>query len=196
MKNIIANERGFILVTAMVVLLLLMLIGIGAMRTSSIEVLIAGNDKFHKEAFYSADSGVYLTPKLITLTVETTMADPAPAQLGPQITLWGVDGSTPSAADRFYNEAMGYVQDATPLDPDFRAQVGIMPVSVDIARPSGTELEAGGKTEFGSGSSGSGPPTGAWVRYTLTANGQAPKSTVSIVSANYRYFPNRPGGLK
>lgn len=193
MKNIIAEEKGFVLVTAMVVLLLLVLIGIGAMRTSSIEVLIAGNDKFHKEAFYSSDSGVYLTPKLITMARDAG-ADPAP---GAQIKLWGVDGATLSAADRFYNETMGFVQDATPLTPDFRVQVGMMPVNVDIAH-TGQHQMVGGGAEFGMGAAGvgAGSAAGVWIGYTLTATGQAPKNTVSVVSASYRYVPGTAGGLK
>ena len=193
MKNIIANERGFLLVTAMVVLLLLMLIGIGAMRTSSIEVLIAGNDKFHKEAFYSADSGAYLTPILLTLARDAG-ADPA---AGPQITLWGIDGTSPSDGTRFYNETMGFVEDATALDPDFRVQVGLMPVDVDIAH-TGSHQQVGGGAEFGMGAAGvgAGSAAGVWIGYTLTATGQAPKNSVSIVSASYRYVPGTAGGLK
>jgi len=196
MKNIIADERGFILVTAMVILLLLMLIGIGAMRTSSTEVLIAGNDKFHKEAFYSADSGVYLTPILLTLARDAG-ADPTPAQLGGQITLWGVDGATNSDGTRFYNETMGFVQDATALDPDFQVQVGLMPVDVDINH-TGVRQMVGGGAEFGMGAAGvgAGSAGGIWIGYTLTATGQAPKSSVSIVSANYRYVPGTAGGLR
>lgn len=203
MKNIIANEKGFLLVTAMVVLLLLMLIGIGGMRTSSIEVLIAGNDKFHKEAFYSADSGVYLTPKLLTLAREAgadPVADPQIRQWqNPNvlINLFGVDGSTGSDGTRFYNETMGFVQDATPLDPDFRVQVGILPVDVDIAH-TGSHQMVGGGAEFGMGAAGvgAGSAAGVWIGYTLTATGQAPKNTVSVVSASYRYVPGTAGGLK
>lgn len=204
MKNIIAEEKGFILVTAMVVLLLLVLIGIGAMRTSSIEVLIAGNDKFHKEAFYSADSGVYLTPKLITMARDAGVdptADPQISQWQDPlalINLFGVDGTTASDGARFYNETMGYVQDAIALAPDFRVRVGMMPVDVDIARSSGSEQGAGHGAEFGMGASGvgAGGPSGTWIRYTLTATGQSPKNTVSVVSAGYRYVPGTAGGLK
>jgi hypothetical protein len=218
MKNIIAEEKGFILVTAMVVLLLLVLIGIGAMRTSSIEVLIAGNDKFHKEAFYSADSGVYLTPKLITMArdagvdpagpqIVSPPPPPLPRLLPPQsIYLFGDVAKLPdetwnySASDgtRFYDETMGYVQDAIALAPDFQVQVGMMPVDVDIARSSGSEAGVGQGAEFGMGASGvgAGGPSGTWIRYTLTAFGQSPKNTVSVVSAGYRYVPGTAGGLK
>lgn len=193
MKDVLTNEKGFVLVTAMVVLLLLVLIGLGAMRTSSIEVLIAGNDKFHKEAFYSADSGLYLTPKLLTLAREAGL-DPG---AGAQITLLGVDGTTASDGTRFYNEIMGFVQDATALDKDFRVQVGMMPVDVDITH-TGQRQMVGGGAEFGMGAAGvgAGSTAGAWIGYTLTATGQSPKNSVSVVSASYRYVPGTAGGLK
>jgi hypothetical protein len=48
----IANDRGSVLVAALLVLVLLTLMGI-----SAIEVQMAGNEKFHDMAFYAAESG-------------------------------------------------------------------------------------------------------------------------------------------
>ena len=53
----IANDRGSALILALLVLVLLTLMGISATTTSTIEVQMAGNDKFHEMAFYSAESG-------------------------------------------------------------------------------------------------------------------------------------------
>lgn len=52
------NEKGSTLVMAVVFLLLLTVIGIFATTTSTIEVLISGNDKINKMVFYAADSGI------------------------------------------------------------------------------------------------------------------------------------------
>ena len=60
MKNIIydiANDRGSALVVALLILVLLTLMGISATTTSTIEVQMAGNEKFHEMAFYAAESG-------------------------------------------------------------------------------------------------------------------------------------------
>lgn len=193
MKESTANEEGFILVTAIVVLLLLVLIGIGSMRTSSIEMLISGNDKFHKEAFYASDSGIYISPKLITMARDAGI-DPA---AGAQITLLGVDGTTPSVSPRFYQETMGFIEDAVALDGDFQMLVGTSPVDVDIDHTGSTQMVGGG-AEFGMGAAGvgSGATGGVWIGYTLTASGTAPKETISVVSARYRYVPGTAGGLK
>lgn len=51
------NEDGSALVIALVMLVLLTLIGISASTTSEIELKISGNDKLHKMAFYTAESG-------------------------------------------------------------------------------------------------------------------------------------------
>lgn len=195
MKRLAANEKGFLLVTAMVVLMLLTLLGLSVMRDSSIELLIAGNDKFHKEAFYSADGSLYMTPKLLTQTRDAG-ADPV-LPVGAPITLYGV-GNAPSGGTRFYEEVMGFdtAVDALALDPDYRMQIGLMPVDVDIAH-TGAHAMAGGGVEFAAGAGGGGTASagGVWIGYTLTASGTAPR-TISTVSARYRYVPGTTGGLQ
>ena len=60
MKDIvyhIANDKGSALVLALLMLVLLTLMGIAATTTSTIEVQMAGNEKFHEMAFYAAESG-------------------------------------------------------------------------------------------------------------------------------------------
>lgn len=51
------DQRGFLLVLTMSILVILTLIGIAAMRSSQVELKIAGNDRVHKETFYEADGG-------------------------------------------------------------------------------------------------------------------------------------------
>ena len=52
------NEKGSVLLIAVVFLLLLTVIGIFATTTSTIEIQISGNDKIQKMVFYAADSGI------------------------------------------------------------------------------------------------------------------------------------------
>jgi hypothetical protein len=51
------NEKGTALIVALLILVLLTLMGISATTTSTIEVQMAGNEKFYEMAFYSAESG-------------------------------------------------------------------------------------------------------------------------------------------
>ena len=55
---IIGDEKGSVLLIAMAILVMLTLVGIAATNTSTIESLIAGNEKDYKKGFYNADAGV------------------------------------------------------------------------------------------------------------------------------------------
>ena len=60
MNNIVCNlknEEGSALLLALLILVLLTLMGISATTTSTIEVQMAGSEKFYELAFYSAESG-------------------------------------------------------------------------------------------------------------------------------------------
>jgi hypothetical protein len=54
--NTIHNEKGFVLVTSLLILVILTMLGIAATRNTSIELQIAGNDRVHKVTFYSAEA--------------------------------------------------------------------------------------------------------------------------------------------
>ncbi|WP_153305736.1 pilus assembly PilX family protein [Desulfogranum mediterraneum] len=59
------GEHGFVLVTALIMLLVLTILGIMAIQTSVVELMISGNDKTHKQTFYQADGGTELAQQLI-----------------------------------------------------------------------------------------------------------------------------------
>ena len=50
------DEKGSILIIALVMLAFLTLLGISVTNTSTIEVQIAGNERFHKQNFYRAEA--------------------------------------------------------------------------------------------------------------------------------------------
>jgi Tfp pilus assembly protein PilX len=55
--SICTNEKGSALVLALLILVLLTLMGISATTTSTVEMQMAGSEKFYELAFYSAESG-------------------------------------------------------------------------------------------------------------------------------------------
>lgn len=59
------NEDGFVLITAMVMLVILTLLGTFALNTTIFELQIAGNDRVHKETFYKAESGDTLAVEVL-----------------------------------------------------------------------------------------------------------------------------------
>lgn len=56
MKKTIQNEQGFVLITSMMMLVVLMIIGIAATNTTVLELQISGNDKMSTQTFYRADA--------------------------------------------------------------------------------------------------------------------------------------------
>ena len=59
MKKTMQNERGFVLITSMMMLVVLMVIGIAATNTTMIELQISGNDKAATMNFYEAEGTAY-----------------------------------------------------------------------------------------------------------------------------------------
>lgn len=56
------NEEGFVIITALLILMLLTIIGISAVKTSNIELQISTNMLIHKMSFYAAESGIAVGP--------------------------------------------------------------------------------------------------------------------------------------
>jgi hypothetical protein len=54
----VGNENGFILITSLVILTLITFMGIYALNTTTMEMLVAANDSWYKQAFLNADTGI------------------------------------------------------------------------------------------------------------------------------------------
>ncbi|MBV5329868.1 MAG: hypothetical protein JZU65_19945 [Chlorobium sp.] len=79
------NEEGFVLVTSLMIMVILILFGIFALNTTTTELRVAGNDRVAKEDFYNQESCVakgkfqfrtWLTNAYLS-TTETTAYFPA-----------------------------------------------------------------------------------------------------------------------
>ncbi|MFC1823650.1 PilX N-terminal domain-containing pilus assembly protein [Thermodesulfobacteriota bacterium] len=76
------QEEGSVLVIALILLVLLTVIGISASTTSEIELQIAGNERFHKMAFYAADGGTEAGIELLEQNIEARGFTANPVFLG------------------------------------------------------------------------------------------------------------------
>jgi len=176
------RNEGSVTVIALLILVILTLLGVSATITSRTEVQIAGNERYRIIAFEHADSGVYVTPKVISACIDNN-AEQALAG----VTYLGNSGD-------FYKEIMGFPY--TPPDaPDLRFVLGGFNIDVDVDRL-GTEYLAGGGTEFASGSEGVGPGSGGvGILYKIDSLGEGPSASRSNVEAVYRKIVGMPGGL-
>jgi len=179
---ILKDETGSVMVIALLMLALLTIIGISSSTTSQIEIQIAGNDRFHKIAFYNADSGVYTAPKLISSCIDDGSAQ-------------GINtgGYTPDDGT-FYREVMGY--DTYDAATDIQFLLGGFAVDVDVDR-TGQKTMPGGSAEFASAAEGVGVGSAGAVGifYNLDSFGNGPGSSRSNVGAVYRKVVGVAGGL-
>jgi len=65
LSRMVGNDRGVVLVFALVLMLVLTIIGSSATMTSQVDLKISGNTKVIRTSFYVADGGIMLSPKVI-----------------------------------------------------------------------------------------------------------------------------------
>ena len=58
--NIVRNEKGLVLIIALLILLVLTLIGISAISTTTFETNISGNERVGTDAFYASEAGIQI----------------------------------------------------------------------------------------------------------------------------------------
>ncbi|MBF0233238.1 MAG: pilus assembly PilX N-terminal domain-containing protein [Desulfamplus sp.] len=201
------DENGSIIVVALLFLVILTFMGISAVETTVTENKIAVNDQLYKMAFYSADSGVYATPKVIRAFI--TEGDPLEAGSTdlPGITkILCPEGLDPddcenkefpeedSSEDRFYRQIMGYVPHAD--SNDVRYELAPNTIEVDVKHIRVRQV-AGGGAEFGAGYEGVGVGSmaGTSKEYGMYATAEAPRNSKAQVTSNYRYVIGVTGGL-
>jgi hypothetical protein len=66
--NGMRSEKGFILVVALLLLLVITLLGISSISSSVLETNISGNDRVGADAFYAAEAGVQVGLNQLPLT--------------------------------------------------------------------------------------------------------------------------------
>jgi len=75
MADKMKNEEGFVLITALMMLVILMIIGIAATNTTTVELQITGNDKAAKQTFYQAEAGTQVATQLVDDCVFSSLTD-------------------------------------------------------------------------------------------------------------------------
>lgn len=63
-RAVFHNQKGFVLVASLLILLILLIVGIASTNTSTIELQIAANEKIHQQTFYRADGGAELASRV------------------------------------------------------------------------------------------------------------------------------------
>ena len=188
--QMIGNERGVVLVFALVLMLVLTIIGSSATMTSQVDLKISGNTKVIRTSFYLADGGIMMAPKVISRII-TDRALPAP-DATPMLTY---------DTDNLLEKIMGYIKDDDPgtdITDIVMNQGTLGNLAVDVSR-AGTQYLSGGGVEFAAGTEGVGVASAASaaIIYNLASRGTvgtSPRTTESDIVAQYRKVAGVAGG--
>jgi hypothetical protein len=192
LSRMVGNDRGVVLVFALMLMLVLTIIGSSATMTSQVDLKISGNTKVIRTSFYVADGGIMLSPKVISRII-TDRALPSAAQT-PLITYDPV----------LLKKIMGFAMDsayqsADAATTDISMDQGTLGnMAIDITRTA-THYLSGGGVEFAAGTEGVGVggTASAAIIYNLASRGTvgaSPKTTQSDIVALYRKVAGVAGG--
>ncbi len=205
LSRMVGNDRGVVLIFALVLMLVLTIIGSSATLTSQIDLKLSGNTKVIRASFYVADGGIMLSPKVISRII-TDRALPTrdlpPPEQTPLITY---DDYAEGVEDPvLLKKIMGFTMDSAYKNADENtdditvAQGTQGNMAVDLTRVS-TRYLSGGGVEFAAGTEGVGVggSASAAIVYELESSGTvgtAPRTTSSIIRARYRKVVGVAGG--
>ena len=188
--SILKNEQGSVLLLAIMMMMLLTLIGIAATTTSTIEIQISGNDKFHKMAFYNTDAGVYAIPKIISRAINKK----ATPDIGSSFDYLKNDGTKSGSATYpdFFEELSGLKVYDAKKDISFKND-GVNLTEVDVERLEVVTL-AGGGAEYASGADGGGSSLKG-IYFGIDSFGKGPNNSESNLGARYLKVVGAAGGM-
>jgi Tfp pilus assembly protein PilX len=171
------EEKGFVLLTALLIMVILTLVGIGAILNSSVEINISRNERLKKEAFYAADAGGAVVPRIIKYYMSEQPSSIADLP----------DDLHDIAQDEnFLNEINGTnADDNVCSSPDFQTTSAGRPVNIDIdqiarVQPAGQDIVFLGE---------SGVATPVNIFYRAACRGSAADNRFVDVELFYRYIP-------
>lgn len=189
------NESGSaVLITTILTLVIITVIGLGAMNNTTMELTIASNDQQYKMAFYNADSGIYSVPKLVSRIVNESQFVPIGPGSGTAEGLeYDFRGRTAAVAQtHFYQQIMGFNLNSV-------AALTLMPninTIVDVSRIR-RQIVSGGGAEFAAGTEGVGVGAqgGVAIFYQMNSQGFTGRGSNANVLADYRKVLGIAGGL-
>jgi hypothetical protein len=173
LNRMVGNDRGVVLVFALVLMLVLTIIGSSATMTSQVDLKISGNTKVIRTSFYVADGGIMMSPKVISQII-TDRALPLAAET-PLLAYddYATGGEDPVLLKKIMGFAMDndyQTNDANTTDISMdKGTLGNM--AIDITRTA-THYLSGGGVEFAAGTEGVGVggAASAAIIYNIASN--------------------------
>ena len=177
----IDNEKGAVLVVALIIMGLLVVIGTSITMTSSIELNIARNERVGQTAFYRAENARIIASKAIqSADGGTTWTDGDSLDSNTNISV--ADGD-------FFEEGFdtGNTVDSVSSSPDIQ-MAGALWADVDIDKIEVGPMP-GASAEFGAGYEGVGHEGMVQAIYRIDSIGHGPSGSAAQVQLEYRLLP-------
>ena len=179
--KLINNEKGAVLVVALVIVGLLMVIGTSITMTSSIELNIARNEKVAKSAFYNAENARILAGRVIRAVFSgSSFTDDDNFESNANIILRDGDFPHESIAD-----GSGDAYSDSTRDMEL---TGSLAANIDVDKVDVSPLP-GSSAEFAAGYEGTGTAGAVQVIYQIDSEGTAAANARSLVQVEYRMLP-------
>ncbi len=199
------SDDGFVLITALLILLVLTLMGLAMNRNTTTEIQIAANDRLRKQAFFEADGGTEFAAEILEQNIACLLfgqngggsqwlTNPADGDL----VLDGVI-AIENGSENFWQNVMG-TYSSLPQSPAYPSDVlrDMWFPPVYIAGQSHTNITVEGASDITEGSSiiqGGGylalgrtmSSGGVYLDYDIDAQYVGPDNSQGIVRVEYRH---------
>ncbi|NOX19817.1 MAG: hypothetical protein GXO99_00930 [Nitrospirae bacterium] len=174
----LGENRGYILVTTLLLLVVLTVIGMAALSTSRLENILSGNIRLRSKAFTGADSATEIAIPIIHQAVRTQ-----------NITGYASIVNDNTLATELRTTAFDNTDSVT-VNPDITVNINDIAVNIDvdkmyIKRIGGTAIEFASGYE-GIGKSGA---SGFYAFYRINTISAGAISSEARVGSIYRYVP-------
>lgn len=177
----IRNEKGAVLVTALIILALLMVLGTSITMTSSVEMNIAKNEKVAQTAFYRSENARVVAVEVIqAASAGATWSDGDNFQSHSDIVI--SDGD-------FFEEGFDTANtvDTVSASPDLQLSNSLQ-ADVDIDKTQVSPMP-GASAEYGSGYEGVGHESMVQAIYRIDSIGEGSSGAQARVQLEYRLLP-------
>ncbi len=172
LKKTLDNEQGFVLVASLMMLMILLIIGIAATNTTTIELQITGNDKVAKQTFYQADGGSETGIRVVEDCIDAA----------------GFDGNswygvTINKADLYMNDALPAGSDASFTQGAGTTNLRFIAGATQTTPGSGSQMAAGYEGKGKSSASG-----GSFKVYDIQSQHQGAVNSEATVLLQWRHM--------
>lgn len=175
MKNLrktINNEQGFVLVASLMMLMILLIIGIAATNTTTIELQITGNDKVAKQTFYQADGGTEAGIRIVEDCIDAAGFDGG--------SWYGV---TVNNVDLYMNDTLPAGVDASLVQGAQQTDLRFLAGAAQTTPGSGSQMAAGYEGKGKGAASG-----GSFKVYNIQSQHQGPVNSEATVLLQWRHM--------